>query len=174
MPTPRTEHSMPPPPPFFQPKFPIPFPPPTPQSLAGVTEATTPEITGESITQVGSTTTLVFTRPLVPADTAKDTLSAEEGEEATFIWAYGADNAFAEHAERGAVTVGDLFCGETTEDSEEATEDSDDGAEVMGSCVSSDPDFEFEVAPHEDLTFFWNVVDDGTAVSVMVRSRFAV
>ena len=165
---------MPPPPPFFQPKFPIPFPPPTPQSLAGVTEATTPEITGESITQVGSTTTLVFTRPLVPADTAKDTLSAEEGEEATFIWAYGADNAFAEHAERGAVTVGDLFCGETTEDSEEATEDSDDGAEVMGSCVSSDPDFEFEVAPHEDLTFFWNVVDDGTAVSVMVRSRFAV
>lgn len=132
------------------------------KNLAGVTEATVQEISGASVIQANSTTTLMFTRPLSPSDTDKDTLSAAEGDEATFLWAYGEDNTLAYHGSRGAVTVGDLFCAETAE------EDDDEGADasLAGSCESSDPDFEFEVSPHENLALLWNVVDEGTAVSV--------
>ena len=121
------------------------------------------------MTQTASTTTLVFTRPLSPSDTAKHTLSADEEDEATFLWAYGETNTLARHDSRGAVTVGDLFCAETSEDDDDDDEDAD--ASLAGSCESSDPDFEFEVSPHENLALLWNVVDGGTAVSVKVRSR---
>lgn len=135
----------------------------------------TQEISGASVTQVNSTTTLVFTRPLSPTDDTKTVLSAEEGEEATFIWAYGSSNTFVYHDSRGDFTVSDLLCSEmdVLEDDDDAEEEEDSEGDdaaatetAAENCASSDPDFEFEVAPHEDLALFWSVV--GTSVSVKV------
>ncbi|CAM9377612.1 unnamed protein product, partial [Sphacelaria rigidula] len=50
------------------------------RSLAGVTEAATQEVSQASITQSGTTTTLVFTRPLAPVDSDKVTLTTTVGE----------------------------------------------------------------------------------------------
>lgn len=122
------------------------------------------------MTQVDSTTTLVFTRPLAPTDATKTVLSSEEGQEATFIWAYGSSNTFEYHEDRGDFTVSDLLCSEAVvvedDDSDSEEEDGTDAETAAENCESSDPDFEFEVAPHEDLALFWSVV--GTSVSVKV------
>lgn len=56
------------------------YPVPWPQSLAGVTEAATQEVSQASITQSGTTTMLVFTRPLAPVDSDKVTLTTTVGE----------------------------------------------------------------------------------------------
>lgn len=144
------------------------------QALSSDNEHETQEISGASVTQVNSTTTLVFTRPLSPADDSKTVLSAEEGEEATFIWAYGSSNTFEYHEARGDFTVSDLLCSEVVEEEDDDSEGDDAAAAetTAENCASSDPDFEYEVAPHEDLALFWSVV--GTSVSVKVGDATAV
>lgn len=134
-----------------------------------MTESSTPEISGESVTQANSTTTLVFTRPLSPSDSTKQELSAEEEDEAIFIWGYGFDNDLAQHAGRGAVTLTDLFCTGGVAD-DELDDDLDAETEVE-TCESSDPEFEFEVELDAELALFWSVVEGGTAVSVKVRAK---
>ncbi len=138
---------------------------PSHQALTGVTENENPEISGASVTQVGSTTTLAFTRPLAPADATKTALSSEEGESLFMLWAYGEGNELTYHGSRGTASLSDLFCtaelsGEdAAEDLEATTED----------CTSSDPDYDFEIAPtgdSDELLLFWSVV--GTSVSVKV------
>lgn len=129
-----------------------------PQALASVTPNDNLEVSGASVTQAASTTTLTFTRPLAPTDSGKTELSSEEGERANFIWAYGSSNTLAFHESWGAVALSDLFC--TTELSAGAGDED---------CTSSDPDYEFEVAPSGDadeLALFWSVV--GSSVSVKV------
>lgn len=137
----------------------------SPQTLESVTEASLQEISGASVTQTASATSLVFTRPLAPTADGKLELSAEEGEEATFIWGSGSDNDLAFHANWGSVTVGDLFCATGTDD--------DDATDVAtaNSCESSDPAFDFEVAPADDLALFWRVSEDGAEVAVQVHGR---
>ncbi|CAM9850698.1 unnamed protein product [Ectocarpus fasciculatus] len=136
--------------------------------LSSDNEHETQEISGASVTQVDSTTTLVFTRPLAPTDATKTVLSAEEGEEVTFIWAYGSSNTFEQHENRGDFTVSDVLCSEAVvvedDDSDSEEGGGTDAETAAENCESSDPDFEFEVAPHEDLALFWSVV--GTSVSV--------
>ncbi|CAM9712018.1 unnamed protein product [Ectocarpus sp. 12 AP-2014] len=135
-------------------------------ALSSDNEHETQEISGASVTQANSTTILVFTRPLSPTDDSKTVLSAEEGEEATFIWAYGNSNTFQYHGARGDFTVSDLLCSEVVEEEDDDSEGDDAAAAETAAenCASSDPDFEYEVAPHEDLALFWSVV--GTSVSV--------
>lgn len=129
-----------------------------------MTENANQEVSGAAVAQAGSTTTLTFTRPLAPTDSSKTTLSSEEGERSNFLWAYGADNSFAYHGTfRGSVSLSDLFC--TTELSAEAEGDAD--------CTSSDPDYEFEVAPSGDadeLALFWTVSGSSVAVKVILRT----
>ena len=81
------------------------------------------------MTQADSTTSLVFTRPLSPFDADKEALSAEQGDEATFIWGYGKENTLATHSHhsRGTVILVDLFCGETVEEDDKDDDDDEDG-----------------------------------------------
>ncbi|CAN0536252.1 unnamed protein product, partial [Laminaria digitata] len=128
-----------------------------------VTEAPVQEISGAAVTQVDSTTSLIFTRPLSPSDSAnKIAISAEEGVEATFIWAYGASNTLAYHGSRGDITLGDLFCagGASESGAREGGEghgDSNDAVVLEESCESSDPEYDFEVSPREGLALLWRV-----------------
>lgn len=80
------------------------------------------------MTQADSTTSLVFTRPLSPFDSDKEALSAEQGDEATFIWGYGKENALATHSHhsRGTVVLVDLFCGEAVEEDDKGDDDDED------------------------------------------------
>ncbi|CAN0026268.1 unnamed protein product [Ascophyllum nodosum] len=121
--------------------------------VEAVTKSTIQNISAEDIVQEGGETTLVFTRPLSPTDPSKISLSSEEGEEAIFIWGAGKDNTLAEHAHKGSVTVTDIYC-------------SGLAAATKDECSSSDPEFDFEVAPSLGLTLFWSVVESDTAVSV--------
>ncbi len=81
------------------------------------------------------------------------------------LWAYGEGNELMYHGSRGAVGLSDLFC--TAELSgEDAGMDSEAARE---DCTSSDPDYDFEIAPtgdSDELSLFWRVV--GTSVSVKV------
>lgn len=118
------------------------------------------------MTQVGPTTTLTFTRPLAPTDTSKTVLSSEEGETAYLLWAHGVGNELAYHGTtRGTVSLSDLNC--STDLSADEDGDEDDDEEV--DCTSSDPDYDFEVAPSgnsDELALFWTV--DGSSVAVKV------
>lgn len=137
--------------------------------MPNVTPNGNPEISGATVTQGASATTLSFTRPLAPADAGKTTLSSEEGETVTFLWAFGNSNDLAYHgfAQKGSVTLSDLAC---SAELEEDDDEDEDGAEAAGEdCTSSDPDYQFEVAPSGDadeLMLFWSVV--GSSVSVKV------
>lgn len=70
------------------------------------------EITEASVSQDAATTTITFTRPLVPTGD-KQAISAVAGDETILVWAYGVENTLAYHGpdNRGSLTV-DLFCGE--------------------------------------------------------------
>ncbi|CAM9378998.1 unnamed protein product [Pylaiella littoralis] len=118
------------------------------------------EISGATISQVSSVTTLSFARPLSPNDTSKVAYSAEEGEQAIFIWAHGSSNELAFHEDWGNVQLSDLSC------SSELAAAEDAAVTAAEDCTSSDPDFEFEVSVRSDLTLFWIVADDETSVSV--------
>lgn len=127
--------------------------------MVDVTENASPEVTGGLVTQVGTTTTLTFTRPLAPTDASKTVLSSEEGERANLLWAHGVSNELAFHGEGfGSVSLSDLSC--TTELSTVVTDED---------CTSSDPDYDFEVAPSgnsDELALFWTV--EGSSVAVKV------
>eukprot|EP00752_Nemacystus_decipiens_P003263 g3020.t1 len=72
------------------------------------------EITEGSVSQDATTTTLMFTRPLVPTG-AKQPISAVPGDPTIIIFAYGPENPLGYHGPapfRGGVVV-DLFCGDT-------------------------------------------------------------
>lgn len=130
-------------------------------------ESSSQEIADQDISQVGSTTTLVFTRPLSPSDTDKFVLSAEEGVKASFIWARGVTNTLDFHeGNKGSLTVADLFCSTAVAKGDDDTVE----ATTEASCESSDADFEFEVTVADGLTLFWIVKGD-SAVSVKVKKE---
>ncbi|CAB1102188.1 unnamed protein product [Ectocarpus sp. CCAP 1310/34] len=84
----------------------------TSHALAGVVLSSTQDITGGSVSQDASGTTLSFTRPLAPAN--KQAISGTPGDETIFIYAFGEGNELAFHGQapnRGDLTL-DLFCGE--------------------------------------------------------------
>lgn len=55
--------------------------------------------------------------------------------------------------------------------SSDAGADPNVNAASTGVCVSSDPDYEFEISPRRGLSLLWSVMDEGTSVKVKVRSR---
>ncbi|CAN0472265.1 unnamed protein product, partial [Hapterophycus canaliculatus] len=133
---------------------------PATQSLSEDNVHDSQEITSASVSQVaGTSTTLVFTRPLDPTDDSKVTLSSEEGEEAIIIYAWGSSNELDYHGagNRGSVTLSDLSCTEAEEDGTDDEGDSTDVDTAGESCASSDPDYEFEVELTSDLVLFWSV-----------------
>ncbi|CAM9923720.1 unnamed protein product [Ectocarpus sp. 8 AP-2014] len=84
----------------------------TSQAVAGVVPSETQDITGGSVSQDASGTTLSFTRPLAPAN--KQAISRIPGNETIFIYAFGGDNELAFHGlapNRGSLVL-DLFCGD--------------------------------------------------------------
>ncbi|CAN0521158.1 unnamed protein product [Ectocarpus sp. 12 AP-2014] len=84
----------------------------TSQAVAGVVPSATQDITGGSVSQDASGTTLSFTRPLAPAN--KQAISGTPGDETIFIYAFGEDNELAFHGlapNRGSFVL-DLFCGD--------------------------------------------------------------
>lgn len=133
-----------------------------PQFLVDVTENASPEVTGAVVTQVGTTTTLTFTRPLAPTDDSKTVLSSEEGETVNMLYAYGIANELAFHGDNfGIVSLSDLNC--TTELSPVAADGQDED------CTSSDPAYDFEIAPSgnsNELALFWTVEESSVAVKV--------
>ncbi|CAM9845589.1 unnamed protein product [Ectocarpus sp. 13 AM-2016] len=95
----------------------------TSKAIAGVVPSATQAITGGSLSQDASGTTLSFTRPLAP--TNKQAISGTPGDETIFIYAFGGDNEFAFHGlapNRGSLVL-DLFCGDG------------DGATVVGTSA---------------------------------------
>lgn len=126
------------------------------QTPEGVTASANQEITNTSISQEGDETTLVFTRPLAPTDTSKTVLSSEDGEEAIFIWGAGSGNTLAYHANSGNVAVADLFCADSSSETE------DDDSETM-----EEAEFDVEVAT--GLVLSWNASEDDLTVSVKVK-----
>ncbi|CAN0499912.1 unnamed protein product [Ectocarpus sp. 12 AP-2014] len=84
----------------------------TSQAIAGVVPSAMQDITGGSVSQDASSTTLSFTRPLAPAN--KQAISGTPGDETIFIYAFGGDNELAFHGlapNRGSFAL-DLFCGD--------------------------------------------------------------
>ncbi|CAN0028150.1 unnamed protein product [Ectocarpus sp. 4 AP-2014] len=84
----------------------------TSQAVSGVVPSATQDITGGSVSQDASGTTLSFTRPLAPAN--KQAISGTPGDETIFIYAFGEDNELAFHGlapNRGSLVL-DLFCGD--------------------------------------------------------------
>ena len=72
------------------------------------------EITEASVSQDATTTTVTFTRPLVPTGD-KQPISAVPGDATILLFAYGPENPLGYHGQspfRGSVVV-DLFCGDT-------------------------------------------------------------
>lgn len=84
------------------------------QNPSGVVPFLDQEITEASVSQDSASTTVSFTRPLVPAG-AKQPLSTVPGDATIIIFAFGMDNTLGYHGEapnRGGVVL-DLFCGDT-------------------------------------------------------------
>eukprot|EP00752_Nemacystus_decipiens_P012683 g11236.t1 len=137
--------------------------------LVDVTENANQEVTGGVVTQVGRTTTLTFTRPLAPTDTSKTVLSSEEGDTTYLLWAHGFSNELAYHGDtRGTVLLSDLNC--TTELSVEVDDDEVEDVD----CTSSDPEYEFEIAPSGDpdeLALFWTVNGSSVAVKAVYQGE---
>lgn len=76
------------------------------------------EITEASVAQDAATdtTTLAFTRPLVPTG-AKQPISSVPGDATIILFAYGPENPLGYHGDvpfRGSITL-DLFCGDTVD-----------------------------------------------------------
>ncbi|CAM9612378.1 unnamed protein product [Ectocarpus sp. 6 AP-2014] len=82
------------------------------QTTSGVLPSATQDITGGSVSQDASGTTLSFTRPLAPAN--KQAISGTPGDETIFLYAFGGDNELDFHGlapNRGSLVL-DLFCGD--------------------------------------------------------------
>ncbi|CAM9906597.1 unnamed protein product, partial [Choristocarpus tenellus] len=126
-------------------------------------ESETQEISSTSVTQEADQTTITFTRPLDPMGEGKQQLSATAGDTTILIWAAGSENDLGYHESSRGVTSLDLFCMESEEDDDDVNEE----ALVTGEqCNSSDPNFDFETSPEDDLTLFWSIHEDTSEISM--------
>lgn len=133
-----------------------------PQFLVDVTENANQEVTGTAVNQTASATTLTFTRPLAPTDASKTALSSEVGERANILYAWGDSNTLAFHGSNnfGSLSLSDLSC---TMELSAADADADED------CTSSDPAYDFAIAPSgnvDELELFWTVTGSSVAVKV--------